>query len=196
MEGGLLAQLASRPISQLLPPCFRMDLHSKCNHEPSTGSLYACNFIEDDNIHMMSWDDGLSEPILTPTAPLATTHQDPPVPFILRPDDDGSEGRDIRVETTTTPKGLIHMMTADKATCIVFSNDDLPPEGSNHTRPLYITFGCSGHRVPSILLDNGSALNVFPLATAIALGYALSDFGPSHRQSKHMIVLRGRSWVL
>ena len=28
-------------------------------------------------------------------------------------------------------------------------------------------------------MDNGSALNVCPLATAIALGYALSDFGPS-----------------
>ncbi|RVX14745.1 hypothetical protein CK203_011900 [Vitis vinifera] len=85
----------------------------------------------------------------------------------------------IRVDTTTTPKGLIHMMTAGRATCIVFSDDDLPPEGSGHTRPLYISVGCSGRRVPSVLLDNGSALNVCPLATAIALGYAPSDFGPS-----------------
>ena len=61
------------------------------------------------------------------------------------------------------------MMTANRATCIVFSNDDLPLEGSDHTCPLYITVGCLGHRVPSILLDNGSALNVCPLATAIAL---------------------------
>ncbi|XP_034704151.1 uncharacterized protein LOC117928364 [Vitis riparia] len=85
----------------------------------------------------------------------------------------------IRVDTTTTPEGLIHMMTAGRATCIVFSDDDLPPEGSDHTRPLYISVGCSGRRVPSVLLDNGSALNVCPLATAIALGYAPSDFGPS-----------------
>ncbi|RVW60292.1 hypothetical protein CK203_084074 [Vitis vinifera] len=85
----------------------------------------------------------------------------------------------IRVETTTTPEGLIHMMTAGRATCIVFSDDDLPPEGSDHTRPLYISVGCSGRRVPSVLLDNGSALNVCPLATAIALGYVPSDFGPS-----------------
>ncbi|WJZ87423.1 hypothetical protein VitviT2T_006803 [Vitis vinifera] len=85
----------------------------------------------------------------------------------------------IRVDTTTTPEGLIHMMTAGRATCIVFSDDDLPPEGSGHTRPLYISVGCSGCRVPSVLLDNGSALNVCPLATAIALGYVLSDFGPS-----------------
>ncbi|RVW90548.1 hypothetical protein CK203_031049 [Vitis vinifera] len=85
----------------------------------------------------------------------------------------------IRVDTTTTPEELIHMMTAGRATCIVFSDDDLPPEGSDHTRPLYISVGCSGRRVPSVLLDNGSALNVCPLATAIALGYAPSDFGPS-----------------
>ena len=85
----------------------------------------------------------------------------------------------IRVETTTIPERLINMMTVDRPTCIVFSNDDLPPEGSDHVRPLYITIGCSGRRVLSVLLDNGSALNVCPLATAIALGFAPSDFGPS-----------------
>ncbi|KAJ9677933.1 hypothetical protein PVL29_022737 [Vitis rotundifolia] len=85
----------------------------------------------------------------------------------------------IRVDATTFHDGLIHMMTADRATCIVFSDDDLSPEGSDHTRPLYISVGCLGHRVPSVLLDNGSALNVCPLATAIALGYAHFDFDPS-----------------
>ena len=83
------------------------------------------------------------------------------------------------METTTTPEGLIHMMTVDRATCFVFSDDDLPPEGLDHTRPLYIIVGCSGHRVPFFLLDNGSALNVCPLATDITFGYAPSDFGPS-----------------
>ncbi|RVW73547.1 Ribonuclease HI [Vitis vinifera] len=60
----------------------------------------------------------------------------------------------IRVDTTTTPEGLIHMMTAGRATCIAAES--------------HLSF-----------LDNGSALNVCPLATAIALGYAPSDFGPS-----------------
>ena len=85
----------------------------------------------------------------------------------------------IKVETTTSLDGLIHMMTAGRATCIVFSDDDLPPEGSDHTRPLYISVGCSSRRVPSVLLNNGSTLNVCPLSIAIALGYAPSDFGPS-----------------
>ena len=43
----------------------------------------------------------------------------------------------------------------------------------------------SGRRVPSVLLDNDSSLNVSPLVTAIALGFSPSNFGPSHtdRQS-------------
>ena len=71
------------------------------------------------------------------------------------------------------------MVTAGRASCIVFSDDDLPPEGSDHTRPLYISVGCSGRRVSSVLLDNGSTLNVCPLATVIALEYAPSDYSPS-----------------
>ena len=71
----------------------------------------------------------------------------------------------IQVDTTTSLEGLLHMLTAGRASCIVFSKDDLPPEGSDHTRPLHISVGCLGHRVPSVLLDNGSALNVCPLAT-------------------------------
>ena len=85
----------------------------------------------------------------------------------------------IRVDTATTLEGLIHMLTADRATCIVFSDDDLPPEGSNHVQPLFIDVACLGHRVPSVLLDNGSALNVCPLVIAIALGFSPDDFGPS-----------------
>ena len=85
----------------------------------------------------------------------------------------------IRVETSTTPKRLIHLMTVDSATCIVFSADDLPLEGSDHTRPLYISVVCSSHRVLFVILDNGFALNFCPLATIVTLGFAPSDFGPS-----------------
>ena len=85
----------------------------------------------------------------------------------------------IKFETTTTLEGLIHIVTTGRAICIVFSDDDLPLEGSDHTRPLYISINCSGRRVPSVLLDNGSTLNVCPLAIVIALGYAPSNFSPS-----------------
>ena len=85
----------------------------------------------------------------------------------------------IRVDTSTTPRGLIHFLTADKATCIVFSDDGLPCEGLDHVRSLFIDVACSGRRVSSVLLDNSSALNVCPLVTAIALRFSPSDFEPS-----------------
>ena len=85
----------------------------------------------------------------------------------------------IRVDTATTPEGFIHFLIANRATCIVFSYDDLPLEGSDHVRPLFIDVVCSGRRVSSVLLDNGSTLNVCPLVTAIALGFSPSDFRSS-----------------
>ena len=71
------------------------------------------------------------------------------------------------------------MVTASRATCIVFSDDDLPPEGSDHTHTLYISVGCSGCQVSFVILDNGSTLNICHLATIIALSYAPSNFGHS-----------------
>ncbi|RVW92012.1 Retrovirus-related Pol polyprotein from transposon 17.6 [Vitis vinifera] len=189
MEGGLLTALAPRPPPQPLPPQFRMDLHCAYHQGPGHDTD-RCSSLKhaiqdlidqglDDVIHMLRSDDGLPEMIvpdddyeivMTHSGRIAQTapssyqtiwciHRDALIRALSQ----------IRVETSTTPEGLIHMMTADRATCIVFSADDLPPEGSDHTRPLYITVVCSGHRVPSVLLDNGSALNVCPLATAIAL---------------------------
>ena len=84
----------------------------------------------------------------------------------------------IKVDTATTPEGFIHFLIANRATCIVFSYDDLPPKGLGHIRPLYISVACSGHQVLSVLLDNGSALNICHLVIAIALGFSPSDFGP------------------
>ena len=63
----------------------------------------------------------------------------------------------IRVDTTATLGGLIHFLTADRATCIVFSDDDLLPGGLDHVHPLFIDVSCLGRRVSSVLLDNGSA---------------------------------------
>ena len=71
------------------------------------------------------------------------------------------------------------MLTFDRATCIIFSTNDLLLGGSDHTLPLYIFAGCSRHRGLFILLDNRSALNICPLATAVALGFGPLDFESS-----------------
>ena len=91
-------------------------------------SIHHIDFAEDDDIHMLRWDDGLPKPIvlddgyevdtvgsqtftpfslisdfvpfeLTPTTLLATARQGPSVPFILRPNDDDSEGRYVQIVT-------------------------------------------------------------------------------------------------
>ena len=85
----------------------------------------------------------------------------------------------VRVDIATTSEELIYFMTADRAMCIMFFDDDLPPKGSNHVQPLFIDVAYSSRRVSSVLLDNGSALNVCPLVTTIALGFSPSDFRPS-----------------
>ncbi|KAL6340596.1 hypothetical protein AAG906_010504 [Vitis piasezkii] len=95
-------------------------------------------------------------------SPVYLQHVPPLTPFILFPKGALSQ---IRVDTATTLEGLIHFLTVDRATCIMFFDNDLPPEGSNHVRPLFIDVACLGRRVSSILLDNGSALNVCPLRT-------------------------------
>nr|CAN64571.1 hypothetical protein VITISV_006052 [Vitis vinifera] len=108
----------------------------------------------------------------------------PDIQYVIR------GGRVVRQQPLTTARPLEGTSSHEEArreddeilrqaTCIVFSNDDVPPEGSDHTPPLYIFVGCSGRRIPYVLLDNGSTLNVYPLATAIAIGYVPSDFSPS-----------------
>lgn len=44
---------------------------------------------------------------------------------------------------------------------------------------MYITVDTMGKRVPIVLIDNGSALNVCPLRTATVLGLGPTDFTPS-----------------
>ncbi|KAL6348421.1 hypothetical protein AAG906_005729 [Vitis piasezkii] len=253
-----------------IPPRFRLDLHYSYHQGPghntdhynalrhaiqdlidqglvnlgqpsvTTNPLPAHSTHADDSIHMLSWDDGLPEPIvlhdsyeidgvslgpqapspfslipdeapfqLTHSTPLVIGCQDSFVSFTLWPDDDDSDGRKIQIVTRSgriaqpPPPAVIPFegavsheeLQSTQARIYIWSllassnthrdaliralNDDLPTEGSDHVHPLYITVCCSGHRVSSILMDNGPTLNICPLATAITLGFAPSDFGPS-----------------
>ncbi|XP_039048787.1 uncharacterized protein LOC120189633 [Hibiscus syriacus] len=58
---------------------------------------------------------------------------------------------------------LVNNIQADNL--ISFSDDEIPSGGRGRTKALHITTYCKGHALPSVLIDNGSALNVMPLAT-------------------------------
>ena len=60
-----------------------------------------------------------------------------------------------------------------------FFDEDLPPEGTIHTRPLQITIECMGAKVPVVLIDNRFALNVCPFRTALTIGLDMETIVPS-----------------
>ena len=62
---------------------------------------------------------------------------------------------------------------------LTFFDEDLPPEGVTHTRPLQITIECMGARVPMVLIDNGSTLNICPFRTAFIVGLDMETIIPS-----------------
>ena len=103
-----------------------LSAHSMHAVPPPLGGIHHIDFVEDNNIHMLSWDNGLPELMvlndgyevdtvgsqtstlfslisdwvpfeLTLTALLATAHQGPSIPFILCLKDDDSDGRDIQI---------------------------------------------------------------------------------------------------
>jgi len=48
---------------------------------------------------------------------------------------------------------------------VTFSDDELPVEGTEHNRALYLTVKCEDSVVTRVLIDNGSIANICPLAT-------------------------------
>ena len=53
-------------------------------------------------------------------------------------------------------------------------------KGKHHNNPLHITVDAKGKRIPMVLIDDGSALNVCPLKTASCLGLSIGDFVPTN----------------
>ncbi|XP_077252041.1 uncharacterized protein LOC143891332 [Tasmannia lanceolata] len=87
-----------------------------------------------------------------------------------------------QVSVEITPDELVGLVAMTKASkALFFSDEDLPSEGKDHTRPLKITLLCNQKKVSEVLVDNGSALNVCPLSTATTLGFGPEDFIPSEQ---------------
>ncbi|XP_052882096.1 uncharacterized protein LOC108475291 [Gossypium arboreum] len=76
---------------------------------------------------------------------------------------------------------LINNINADNF--IYFNNDEIPPGGIGSTKALHITTRCKGYTLPSVLVDNGSALNVLPLSTLNRL-----PIDSSHMKTCHNVV--------
>ena len=62
---------------------------------------------------------------------------------------------------------------------ISYFDKDLTKKGKHHNDPLHINIDAMGKRIPMVLIDDGSALNVYPLNTTSCLGLSIEDFVPT-----------------
>ncbi|XP_052481270.1 uncharacterized protein LOC105762258 [Gossypium raimondii] len=63
---------------------------------------------------------------------------------------------------------------------ISFSDDEIPPNGRGSVKALHITTNCKGYILPNVIIDNGSALNVMPLATLSRMPVDMSYLRPCY----------------
>lgn len=82
--------------------------------------------------------------------------------------------QDITVDNLDNIAGNI---TASSS--ITFTDDELPPEGTGHTKALHITVKCKNFAVAKVLVDNGSSLNIMPKSTLEKLPVDMSHVRPS-----------------
>ena len=64
---------------------------------------------------------------------------------------------------------------------ISYSDKDLTKKGKHHNDSLHITVDSMEKRIPMVLIDDGSALNVCPLKIASCLGLRIEDFVPTNQ---------------
>ena len=83
----------------------------------------------------------------------------------------------IQVPTTTTSQDLNAMIgSINRELTISYSDKDLTKKGKHHNDLLHINIDSMGKR---ILMDDGSALNFYPLKTISCLGLSFEDFVPT-----------------
>ena len=88
-------------------------------------------------------------------------------------------GKEVPIETT--PQEVLSLIGVEGSLhpLLAFSDEDIPLEGDTYTRPLQITVECMGAKVPMMLIDNGSALNVCPFITTFTVGLDMETIIPS-----------------
>ena len=64
-------------------------------------------------------------------------------------------------------EGMVLLVLATNQ--VSFLEDELPPEGRDHTLAMHIMVRCEDMIVIRVLINNGSTLNVYPMATLMCL---------------------------
>ena len=75
---------------------------------------------------------------------------------------------------------MVARITENKQRIITFSDADLPEEGRNHKRALFIPAEIKGKRTSYVMVDDGSAINVCPLQILPNLGVKVEELTKSN----------------
>ncbi|KAI3904247.1 hypothetical protein MKW92_041436 [Papaver armeniacum] len=95
----------------------------------------------------------------------------------------------MQVPLGITPRELLHLIDlAARPGAITFTDDDLPPEGRDHNKGLYITIGWENMIIPSIFMDNGAGVNICTLKAAKKIRIDLSRVT---KNNKSALTVRG-----
>ena len=62
----------------------------------------------------------------------------------------------MNIQTNATPEAIVAKITENKQGVITFSDTDLPVEGRNHNRALFISAEVKGKRTSYVMVDDGS----------------------------------------
>lgn len=81
----------------------------------------------------------------------------------------------------TTPQDVLSLMGVEAPShlFLTFFDEEVPPKRATHTRPLQITIECMGTKVPMVLIENGSNLNVYPFRNTLKEYLDLETIIPS-----------------
>ena len=69
----------------------------------------------------------------------------------------------MNIQTTATLEAMVTKVTKNKQGVITFSDADLPMEGRNYNRALFIPAEVKGKRTNYVMVDDGFAINICPL---------------------------------
>ena len=81
----------------------------------------------------------------------------------------------MNIQTTTTPEAMVARITENKQGVITFSDVDLPVEGRNHNRALFIPAEVKEKRTSYVMVDDGSTINICPLQILPNLGVKVEE---------------------
>src|SRR3954447_6371407 len=84
----------------------------------------------------------------------------------------------MRVPTEAAVEDLVAFIQRPQLE-ITFSDKDLPTEGRNHIKPLYIQAEVNGRQTRNVMVDDGSALNVCPLKLLSKFKIEKAELEPS-----------------